>query len=238
MVQKKLRVWLTLRVNEVIAREVAEAVWFRINPHQSQLVEDRLANAGITVEVLTKYFVEIAKAVAEFWNNCADMTFQMVMKPHELRGLYLPLVYGVIFSSVGNLTKGNYEYCIKAMVDEKPDREFLIETSATLESLRDIVRGDIGQIGNRSAAPQEAVMLCLVGELATDKRSAEMHIRDGVTVDTALAGLSVLVGLSLVENVYNIMYTGVEEVNFRQLTNTLVDKDLIALRKGGATPEQ
>lgn len=228
MTQKTKVVALRLKIDANAAREVAEAVWFRMNPHQSQLVEDRLEKAGITVEVLQKYFVELGKAVAEFWNNCYDMSKTLTLKPHELRGLFLPLIYAVVYASIGNLKKGNYEYRIKAMDDEIPDRKFLIETSATLESLRDIVKGNVGQIGNRSAQPQEATMLCILSEVATDGRSAEMMIRDGCSVDKDLAGLGTLCGLSLVEEALTILYTGVEEVNFRQLTDTLISKDFLA----------
>jgi hypothetical protein len=231
MVQRSYVVSLRLKTSEFAAREVAEAVWFRANPHHSQLVQERLEKAGITVKVLQKYFVELVKAVAEFWNSNYDLDFQTVLKPHELRGMYLPLIYSVVLSSIGNITKGNYEYRIKAMADEKPDREFLIKTSATLESLRDIIKGDVAQIGNRAAQPQEATMLCILADVAEDGRTAEMLIRDGATVDKDLAGLGMLAGVSLVESAYSIMYTGVEEVNFRQLTDTLVDKNLMAIKK-------
>lgn len=230
MVQKSFVVSLRLKTSEAAAREVAEAVWFRANPHQSQLVQDRLEKAGITIENLNKYFIELTKAVAEFWNSNYDMNFQTTLKPHELRGMYLPLIYSVVLASIGNLKKGNYEYRIKAMVDEKPDRKFLIDFSAILEDNRDIIKGDIGQVGNRAAQPQEATMLCILAEVAEDGRTAEMLVRDGVTVDKDLAGLGTLAGLSLVESAYSIMYTGVEEVNFRQLTDTLVDKNLMAIK--------
>lgn len=221
---------LRLKTNEIISREVAEAVLFRANPHQSTLVEDRLVENEITVENLQKYFHNLSLAVGEFWQSNYDLKFQMTLKPHELRGMYLPLIYSVIFSSVGNLVSGNFEYRIMASADEKPDREFMIQFSAKLESLRDIIKGDVGQIGNRAAQPQTSVMLSLLGEIASDGREAEMLIRDGVTVDTALAGMSVLAGLSLVESAHSILYTGVEKVNFRQLTDTLVDKSLVASR--------
>ena len=232
MIQKTKVVELTLKNNPEIAVEVATAVWFRCNPHQSTLIAMRLEEAGITPENLAKYFVEINKAVAEFWHNNHDSKKKTVLAPHELRGLYLPLMYGVIFASVGNITIGNYEYQITALDNELPDKDFLISFSTVLENNRDIVRGDIGQIGNRSAQPQTGVMTCLIGEIAPDGRSAEMLIRDGQQVDKDLAGLSVLVGVSLIEEANTILYSGVEEVNFRQLTDTLVDKDFMAMKKG------
>lgn len=224
MVQKTLRVKVELRVDQNIAKEVATEVYLRMNPHQSQLTEKRLKDADVNIPNLVKYFIELSKATGEFWNNCWDMSFETTMKPHELRNMFLPLMYSVILSSVGNLKVGNYEYVIKARADEKPDRKFLIDFSAKLEGMRDIIKGDIGQIGNRGAQPQTAVMTCLLGEVSDDTRSAEMYIRDGQQVDKALAGLSTLVGLSLVEEAYKVLYTGVEEVNFRQLTATLVEK--------------
>lgn len=248
MIKTKV-VELNLNSNLEAAREVAYATLFRANPHQSLLVERRLEEAGpsvksdesdeeskvlypyaITLENLIRYFNELTKAVAEFWNNCYDISFKLTMKPHELRGLYLPLIYSVVFASLGNLKRGNYEYRIKAKADEKPDREFLINFSAVLEENRDIVKGAIGQIGVRGAQPQEATMLCILSEIASDGRTAEYHVRDGVNVDPGLGGLASLVGLSLVEKAYSILYTGVEEVNFRQLTDTLVDKNLMAIK--------
>lgn len=231
MVQKSLRVELALKLNSIVANEVATSVSMRANPHQSMLTEQRLIDKGITPENLSKYFLEVGKAVAQFWNNQWDMTFQTVVKPHELRGLYLPLMYGVIFSSIGNCKSGNYEYVIKAQDDEIPDRKFLIDFSAKLEDVRDVLKGDVGQVGNRAAQPQTSVMMCLIGDIASDSRTAEMLIRDGVSVDKDLAGLSTLVGLSLVEEALTCMYTGVEEVNFRQLTDTLVDKGFMEMKK-------
>lgn len=231
MIQKSVRVELALKINPYVAIEVADAVLMRANPHQSLLTDKRLEDAGITRDNLSKYFTELGKAVAEFWNNQWDMTFSTVLKPHELRGLYLPVIYGVIFSSVGNLTVGNYEYVVKAQADEKPDRKFLIDFSAKLESVRDVLKGAVGQVGNRAAQPQSAVMLSVMGELALDGRSASIMIRDGVQVDKALAGLSTLVGLSLVQEAMQCMYTGIEEVNFRQLTDSLVEKGLMAMRE-------
>lgn len=231
MIQKSVRVELALKINPYVAIEVADAVLMRANPHQSLLTDKRLEDAGITRDNLSKYFTELGKAVAEFWNNQWDMTFTTVLKPHELRGLYLPVIYGVIFSSVGNLTVGNYEYVVKAQADEKPDRKFLIDFSAKLESVRDVLKGAVGQVGNRAAQPQSAVMLSVMGELALDGRSASIMIRDGVQVDKALAGLSTLVGLSLVQEAMQCMYTGIEEVNFRQLTDSLVESGLMAMRK-------
>ena len=235
MIQKTKVVALTLKNNPEIAMEVAQAVWFRCNPHQSSLIAKRLDEAGITPENLAKYYIEINKAVAEFWHNTHQSTKKTVLAPHELRGLYLPLMYGIIFASVGNITVGNYEYFIQALDNELPDKEFLLSFSTILENNRDIVRGDLGQIGNRGAQPQTAVMTCLIGEVAPDGRSAEMLVRDGQTVDKDLAGLAVLVGVSLVEEAYSILYSGVEEVNFRQLTDTLVDKDLMAIKKGNSS---
>lgn len=229
MTQKSFRVELTLKTDSNVAKEVAAQVLFRANPHESTLTASRLERAGVTLESLTKYFTQLSLVVGEFWNNTWDMTYQTVMKPHEVRNLYLPLMYGVIFASLGNIKEGNYEYVIKARVDEKPDRKWLIEFSATLEAMRDIIRGDIGQIGNRGAMPQSHVMLTILSEISEDFRTAEILIKDGKQVDKALAGLSALVGLSLVEEANKIMYTGVDEVNFRQLTNTLVDKSLVEL---------
>lgn len=227
MNQKLLRVGVQLRMDANIAKEVAYEVLLRMNPHQSMLTAKRLEDADVTLDNMVKYYLELGKAVAEFWNSCWDMQYQTVLKPHEMRNLYLPLMYAVIFSSVGNLQVGNYQYVIKAKADEKPDRKFLVEFSATLESMRDIIKGDTGQIGNRGAQPQTQVMMCLIGEVSEDNRSAEMLIRDGQKVDTALAGLSTLVGLSLVEEAYRILYTGVEEVNFRQLYTSIVEKQSV-----------
>lgn len=222
---------LELKTNENVAREVAQSVMLRANPHQSEFSAKRLDDSGINVESMTKYFLELAKAVAEFWQNTKYMDKPLTLKPHEMRGLYLPVMYGVIFSSIGNMTVGNYEYVLKAKAEDKPDAKFLIEFSAKLENVRDILKGAEGQVGNRSVQPQTSVMMSILSEISDDYRTAQMLVRDGVQVDTALAGLSTLVGLSLVEQAYTIMYTGVEEVNFRQLTDTLMEKGLMAVRK-------
>lgn len=227
MVQKTIKVMLNLKINENVAMEVAEAVLMRANPHQSMLVDKRLEDAGVNRDSLVRYFVEIGKAVADFWDNHDDMRHTTTLKPHELRGLYLPTMYAVIFSSIGNIAIGNYQYVVKAREEDTPDREFLINFSAQLESLRDILRGDIGQIGNRNAQPQDMVMCCLLGEVAEDQRSASYLIRDGRTVDAGLAGVSALLGLSLVSEAMRCMYTGVDEVNFRQWTDSVVEKGLI-----------
>lgn len=239
-------IYLNLVTNEFAAREVAEATYLRANPHQSDLVQRRLDGTikgddpkvieenAITVEKLIRYFTEISKAVAEFWESNYNPKVELTLKPHELRGLFLPLIYSVVFASVGNMQLGNYEYRIKARASERPDRKFLLEFSALLEANRDIIKGEIGQIGNRAAKPQSAVMLCVMS--VADERTAEYLIRDGVNVDPALAGLATLVGLSLQEEAMSILYTGVQEANFRQLTDTLVDKNLMAIKMGKADP--
>jgi hypothetical protein len=227
---KGFKVKLTLKNNEQTAVVVSQAILNRANPHYQTLINDRLEKSGITVENMAKYFRQIGLVVADFWNGGWDLTYNKVLKSHEVRGLYLPTIMGVIFSSIGNLKIGNYEYLIVAQSSEEIEKDWLFEFSATLEANRDLVKGNVGQIGNYAAQPQQAVMLSILGEIASDYRSAEMLIRDGANVDTALAGLSVLAGLSLIEEAYNILYTGVEVVNFREVTETIVDKGLIATR--------
>lgn len=232
--RRSVRVMLSLKCNKNVAREVAEAVLMRCNPHDSQLVANRLVEAGVTVENLIKYYEELTKVVAEFWNAQWDYSFQMQVKPYEMRNLYLPLLYGVIFASVGNIKVGSYEYLIQAdplkrknggESEGKIDRDWLLKFSADLESVREYVTGDIGQVGNTSAQPQSAVMMSLLGQVSDDGRVAEMYIRDGQEVDKDLAGLSTLVGLSLVEEANSILYTGIEEVSFRQLLRTIVQRE-------------
>lgn len=219
------RVYLTLKTEKSIAQEAAQAVLNRSNPHASLLVESKLESAGVDTESMTKYFTQISAVVAEFWNVKHDPNFKPALKSHEVRNLYLPIIFGVIFASVGNVTFGNYEYQI--IVDDqrvKVERDWLFEFSAKLESLREYILGNVGQIGNYNAIPQTTVMLALLGQVAVDGRSALMYVRDGVTYDHDLAGLATLVGLTLVNQAYDIMYTGVDEVNFRELIGTIVHK--------------
>lgn len=227
---KGIKVKLTLKTNLNTATVVSQAVIQRANPHYQMLIEDRLNKAGITVENMAKYFQQVATVVADFWNGGWDLTHHCVLKSHEVRGLYLPTIMGVIFSSVGNMTVGNYEYLLVTESSKEIQKEWLFEFSATLEENRDIIKGSVGQIGNYAAQAQQPVMLSILGEVASDNRSANMYIRDGANVDSALAGLSVLAGLSLIDEAYNILYTGVEEVNFREVTETIVDKGLQANR--------
>lgn len=218
--RQSIKVQLTMKVNEDVAKEVAYEVIKRANPHDSVLVDNKLEDAGITVESMARYFTELQLVVAEFWNGVADASFTTSLKPHEVRNLYLPLIYSVIFASVGNVTIGNYEYVLKANETQKVDRQWILEFSAKLETMRSYVLGDIGQIGNRNAQPQTSTMLAVLTDTVTD-RSAQIAIRDGVTYDVALSGMSALAGLSLIENAYSILYTGLEEVNFRELASTV-----------------
>jgi hypothetical protein len=221
---------LTLKTNKETAAVVSQAIIQRANPHYQTLIEDRLNKNGITAENMAKYFQQVAMVVADFWHAGWDLSHRPVLKSHEVRGLYLPTIMGVIFSSIGNLKFGSYEYLLVAQSSKEIEKNWLFEFSATLEANRDIVKGNVGQIGNYAAQPQQPVMLSVLGEIASDNRSAEMLVRDGVNVDNALAGLSVLAGLSLIEEAYTILYTGVEEVNFREVTETIVDKGLLANR--------
>jgi hypothetical protein len=204
-----------------VGAEAAYEVLARANPHASELVERKLENAGVNVESMIEYFQQIGYAVAEFWHNTDDPRFQTVLKPFELRQLYLPLIYGVIFASVGNFDHGNYRYVLRAKPDNRVDKEWLLDFSAKLESLREYIKGDIGQVGNRNAKPQVSTMLTVMGQISEANRTAEMRIRDGVSYDEALSGLAVLAGLTLVEEAYRILYTGVQEVNFRSLLGTI-----------------
>lgn len=223
---KSIKVPLTLKSNENVAREAAFAVLTRSNPHASTLIEDKLKDAGITLESLTKYFMQVGTVVSQFWNAQHDIAYVPVLKSHEVRNLYLPLIYGVIFASVGNCKIGNYEYQIFAndSVESELDKRWILDFSVKLESMRDYVFGDINQIGNYAAQPQTTVMMSLLGTVASDGRGAELLIRDSVSYDKALAGIAALVGLSIVNETYNILYPGIDEVNFRELIGTIVQK--------------
>lgn len=223
---KSQNVKLVLKANTITADVVSSAILQRANPHYQTLIEDRLSRAGITVENTSKYFRMIAAIVSEFWAAQWDRSFTPTLKSHEVRGLYLPLIMGVIFSSVGNCKVGNYEYQLSRS-SEEIDKKFVFDYSATLEANRDLVKGAVGQIGNYAATVQAPVMLSILGEIASDERSAEMRVRDGVTVDSSLAGLSVLAGLTLVDSAFSILYTGYEEVNFREVTDTLVERSTL-----------
>ena len=221
MLTKTNRVLLTLKTEEVTANEVAYEVMKRANPHDSELVERKLEESGITLEAMSKYFTQLGYVVCEFWESNWNSNISTVMKPHELRSLYLPLLYSVIFSSVGNIKVGNYEYVLKSddKVGELIDKDFLIDFSAKLEALRMYILGSTGQIGNRSALPQTSVMMAICTEVLG--ANARIEIRDGQKVDDGLSGIAALVGLALVEESNKMLYTGVEEVNFRELVGTI-----------------
>lgn len=241
MVQKTKVVPLSMGAKEEIAREIAHEVLNRTNPHQHTLIDDKLTAENINEGTLTKYFQELTKVVAEFWRSQYDVNFRTTLKPHEVRQLYLPLIYSVILSSVGNLKSGNYEYRITTVdenkVDEKSttsspvtssvsiDKEFVIETSARLESLRDYIAGDIGQIGNRNAIPQTSVMLTLLGNVDLSMKTCELEVRDGASVDEMLGAYAALVGLSLKESANSILYTGMDLVNFREVVSGIVQRN-------------
>lgn len=225
MTTKTKRVYLVMNTKPEVAREIAHEVIVRSNPHDSSLVAKKLEEAGITEEVLVRYFTELQKAVAQFWHNQHNMTTTTKLKPHELRQMYLPLLYSVIFASVGNMKVGNYEYYLITREDDIPDREFLIETSSTLESLREYVRGGIGQIGVRNVTPQSSTMLTILTEIDPNMKTASIAIRDGASVDNMLSGYAALVGLSLVDEANMILYTGEDEANFRELVGSITQRD-------------
>lgn len=231
MLSKTIKVLVTLKTDDSIAREVAENVLMRANPHSSQLTANELKENGITVETLMKYYQQIAAVVAEFWANQHDSESEMTLKPHEIRGLYLPLLYAVIFSSIGNIKIGSYEFLLTPIETASIDRKFIFEMSANLESLRHYVKGDVGQIGNRGAAPMSTTMSTILLDVSDDHRNGTIGIKDGATLDEAAAGLAALAGLSLVETAYSILYTGIEEVNFREIAETVMDKGLRETQK-------
>lgn len=214
------KVFLTLQTREETAKEVAYEVLKRANPHDSVLVDQKLTEADITLDTMSKYFIELQKAVCEFWNGVDDVSFRATLKPHELRGLYLPLIYSVIFASIGNMQYGDFEYVLKANEqDGKADRDFLIQFSAKLEQYREYIKGSDGQVGNRSAVPQTSTMLTILSSVQGYR--AEIGIWTGAPYDVQLSGLAALAGVSLVNEAYTIIYTGVEEVNFRELVSTI-----------------
>jgi hypothetical protein len=226
MLTKTIKVPVTLKTDDPIAREVAENVLMRANPHDSELVAKELEDAGINVESMTKYFKQIAAVVCEFWANQHDPNEPMSLKPHEIRTLYLPVMYAVIFASIGNIKIGSYEFLLTPTETDSVDRKFIFEMSANLESLRHRVKGDVGQIGNRAATPMATTMSAILYKVSDDKRNGTLMIRDGATFEEAAAGLAALAGLSVVNEAYLMLYTGVEEVNFREVAETIVDKGL------------
>lgn len=218
---KTNKVCVTLKTNTMVAQEVAFDTYNRANPHDSQLVENKLQAAGITVDELTKYFEQLSLVVCDFWQSNWDLTHRSTLAPHEIRGLYLPLVYSVIFASVGNIKCGNFEFVLT--IDDARvksiDKNWLIDFSARLETVRNYILGGTGQIGNRNALPQTSVMMAILAEI--NGHEAEILIKDGSSYDAALSGFAALMGLSLVEEANKILYTGVETVNFRRLIGTV-----------------
>lgn len=217
--QKIFKVELQLKSSEVAAREVAYEVLKRVNSHGSPLIDAKLEKAGVNLETMTKYFQQLTLVVAEFWNAARDFEYKPTLPKHMVKGLYLPTLYAVILSSVGNTKVGNYEYVIKAIDKTGVDKEFIIEFSATLESLRMYVSGNIGQIGNDKAEPQTSVMLAILGEVIDG--NATLHVKDGVSYDTHLAGFAALAGIALVEEADKNLYTQEEMINFRELVMTV-----------------
>ena len=217
--QKSIKVELQLKNSETAAREVAYEVLRRANSHGSPLIDKKLEEAGINLDSMTKYFEQLVLVVAEFWNASRDFTYKPVLAKHVVRSLYLPTLYAVILSSVGNTKVGNYEYVIKAMDDRTVDKEFVIQMSAKLEEMRMYVSGNIGQIGNDKAEPQTSVMLAILGEVIGG--NATLLIKDGVSYDAQLAGFAALTGVALVQSSQECLYTQEEMVNFRELVMTV-----------------
>lgn len=229
MMTKLQKVALTLKTNENIAKEVAYEVLKRANPHDSILVDQKLNDNDITLDNLTKYFIGLQYVVAEFWNGVSDTNFKPQLLSHEVRGLFLPMLYSVIFASVGNCTIGNYTYELKAMeVDGKSfDKNWIIDFSAKLESMRMYVKGDTAQIGNRNAVPQTSVMLSLLSEVIG--KEATILVRDGAPYDKMLAGHAALIGMTLVNESYDILYTGVDNINFRDIVSSVKESESLPL---------
>lgn len=219
MMSKNHKVLLQLKSNEETAKEVAYEVLRRANPHDSSLVEQKLIDADVTLTNLTKYFVQLQTIVSQFWAGVDDVTKKSTLAPHEIRSLYLPMMYSVIFSSVGNMKSGNYEYVLTAIDGDIVDKSWVIDFSVKLETVRMYIKGDTGQIGNRNALPQTSVMMTTLCEVVG--REAQLQVRDGQNYDIALSGFAGLIGLSLVSIADDNLYTGVENVNFRQLVSTI-----------------
>lgn len=219
------RVALTLKTKSETAMEVAYEVYARANPHNSTLVESKLSDLDITVENLAKYYEQLALVVCDFWHGVDDVQYKPVLKSHEVRSLYLPLVYAVIFASVGNVTIGNYSYVLTSDSRQADaiEKEWIFSFSAKLEEARSYVLGNTAQIGNPRAEPQTSVMMAICSEVADT--SANVLMRDGAAYDLALSGLAALIGMSLVDIANSVLYTGVEEVNFRQLVRTIKQTD-------------
>ena len=224
MSKQTYSVTLTLKPRAEVAREVAQAILMRANPHGQALIDEKLERAGINAESLAKYFVQVGQVVAEFWNYDWDKTMTPTLRSHEVRGLFLPLLMSVVYSQVGNIEVGNYRYLIKASTDVNVEKEFIIEFSAKLESMRQYIFGDVKQIGNYAAKPSDTVMLTILSAVSSDGREAEALVRDGVNVDDDLAGLAVLAGVTLVNEAYKILYTGEINVGFRRLIGTIKEK--------------
>ena len=212
-------VLLQLQTNEVIAREIAYAVMERANPHGQTLIDRDLDKMGITVDTLTRYFVELSGAVASFWQSQWDVRHTSALKPHEMRGLYLPLMYSVVLSQVGNISVGNYSYRLITQQKGVVDKDFLLEFSGKLEASRQYIKGDVGQLGNRNVQVNDTMMMCLLGSVAEMTKEAEVFVRDGVIGDDQLRGLAALVGLTLVDECNAILYTGLDNVNFREVVS-------------------
>jgi hypothetical protein len=225
MITKTKRIVLTLKTENETAREVAYEVYDRANAHQSTLVDKKLSELGINIENLTKYYEQLSLVVCEFWHSVDDVHFVPVLKSYEVRKLYLPLIYAVIFSSVGNMTIGNYSYVLSSDASQKSaiDKEFIFDFSAKLEEARAYVLGNTEQIGNPRAIPQTSVMMSICSGVAG--KTAEVLVRDGTAYDASLSGLAALVGMSLVDIANSVLYTGEDEVNFRALVGTIKQND-------------
>lgn len=166
-----------------------------------------LADDGITVESLARYFVLCAQTQACFAEAKRDGGYDFKKETglsfSDPRKLYLPPLMATILANIGDAKEGNYTIEVHGSTFQS-DTTFMWTISEALYRHQDILYCQNDQIGvaNRNVDP--GMMASIVVSLGTD-HTVHTYSIDG-SIDDRRAGLAALAGVTLVDTAQSLIY--------------------------------
>lgn len=194
-------------ITKRLAKAELEPVWSAKN---GSLKLQELAKLGITDVELAKYYtelVEIVSAMCEANRSPESGALDKVkFKPHEIRGLYVPVLFATILSQIGDVKIGNFRVEVKSKIETKVDRKFVLDMSEKLLDVQHILPNENGQIViGREGNPD--VMASVLLSVNANEKAAAVATQDGQNPDDRCKLMAVAAGIQLVNQAHMILFT-------------------------------
>lgn len=211
MTNKLLRVELTLSVNDQVAAAIARAELEGVYSSSAAALKlKELEESGITFETLKRYFKECAYLQAAFCQdrrNFSDSELRKLgFRFSELKQLYLPTLTATVLSQLGDVVIGGYRIEVYAAAEAKVDHKWILEMSEALYSKQHILFCEKDQIGVANRQADANMMSAIVVTIDEADKVIKAGVMTGTQPDSRAIALGVMMGLTLRNAAYGILY--------------------------------